>query len=303
MKRLAWLLLFSLSAQAELNVCPRMPVATATSHNWVSAITAGGATTLSQPAFTDVSGSVAASQMPALTGDVTTSAGAVATTIGANKVANSQLAQMSANTIKCNNTAGTANALDCTTSQVNTLLGALSNPMTTGGDVIYGGSSGTPTRLANGTVGQHIQSAGGTSAPTWALNQVTVGSAQTSDGTSGSTSYANPTNQPVVTFTATATAKYRIYAAFPTFDAVAGSIDCFKVNNSSGSATVTYNQEMCYDTTSSGLRTPISIFMVASLTSGTSYTFGIQCKTSGGTCRLNSAIIGGGTALVAEQIE
>lgn len=39
-----------------------------------------------QPAFTDLSGSVAASQMPALTGDVTTSAGAVATTIGAGKI-------------------------------------------------------------------------------------------------------------------------------------------------------------------------------------------------------------------------
>lgn len=34
-----------------------------------------------QPAFTDISGSVAAAQMPALTGDITTSAGAVATTL------------------------------------------------------------------------------------------------------------------------------------------------------------------------------------------------------------------------------
>lgn len=303
MKRLAWLLLFSLSARAQLNVCPRMPVATATSHNWVSAITAGGATTLSQPAFTDVSGSVAASQMPALTGDVTTSAGAVATTIGVNKVANSQLAQMAANSIKCNNTGSTANALDCTTSQVNTLLGTLSNPMTTGADIIYGGSSGTPTRLANGTVGQHLQSAGGTSAPTWALNQVVVGAAQTSNGSSGSTSYANPTNQPTVTFTATSTGKYRIYANFQVFDAAASSTDCFKINNSSGSATITYNAEMCYDTTVAGSRTPMAPFMIASLTATTSYTFNIQCKTTAGTCLINSAITAGGTAVVAEQIE
>lgn len=41
------------------------------------------------------------------------------------------------------------------------------NPMTTGGDVIYGGASGAPTRLANGSVGQVLVSAGGTSAPTW----------------------------------------------------------------------------------------------------------------------------------------
>lgn len=38
---------------------------------------------------------------------------------------------------------------------------------TTGGDLIYGGASGAPTRLANGTAGQVLQSAGSTSAPTW----------------------------------------------------------------------------------------------------------------------------------------
>jgi len=41
------------------------------------------------------------------------------------------------------------------------------NPMTTGGDVIYGGASGVPTRLANGTTGQCLQSNGTTTAPTW----------------------------------------------------------------------------------------------------------------------------------------
>lgn len=41
------------------------------------------------------------------------------------------------------------------------------NPMTTGGDVLYGGASGVPTRLANGTAGQVLRSAGSTSAPTW----------------------------------------------------------------------------------------------------------------------------------------
>ena len=69
------------TANATLITEPRMPIAVAVSHQWVSAISPSGATTLSQPAFTDVSGSVAASQMPALTGDVTTSAGAVATTL------------------------------------------------------------------------------------------------------------------------------------------------------------------------------------------------------------------------------
>lgn len=41
------------------------------------------------------------------------------------------------------------------------------SPMTTGGDLIYGGASGTGTRLANGTAGQFLQSNGTTTAPTW----------------------------------------------------------------------------------------------------------------------------------------
>lgn len=41
------------------------------------------------------------------------------------------------------------------------------SPMTTGGDVIYGGASGTGTALANGTTGQALTSSGGTSAPYW----------------------------------------------------------------------------------------------------------------------------------------
>lgn len=41
------------------------------------------------------------------------------------------------------------------------------SPMTTGGDLIYGGASGTATRLANGTSGYVLTSNGGTSPPTW----------------------------------------------------------------------------------------------------------------------------------------
>lgn len=53
------------------------------------------------------------------------------------------------------------------TSTSMTWTSGLSNPMTTGGDVIYGGASGVPTRLANGSSGQVLTSAGTTLAPTW----------------------------------------------------------------------------------------------------------------------------------------
>lgn len=51
-------------------------------------------------------------------------------------------------------------------STANAAFNALS-PMTTGGDLTYGGASGAGTRLANGSSGQVLTSAGGTSAPTW----------------------------------------------------------------------------------------------------------------------------------------
>jgi hypothetical protein len=53
----------------------------AVANQWINAISTAGAPSSAQPAFSNLSGSVAASQMPALTGDVTTSAGAVATTV------------------------------------------------------------------------------------------------------------------------------------------------------------------------------------------------------------------------------
>lgn len=43
----------------------------------------------------------------------------------------------------------------------------MSNPMTTAGDLIIGGTSGTPDRLAAGTAGYILQTNGSGSAPTW----------------------------------------------------------------------------------------------------------------------------------------
>lgn len=55
------------------------------------------------------------------------------------------------------------------TSSIQTQLdGKMVNPMTTGGDIIVGTSGGVPDRLANGSAGQVLTSAGGTSVPSWA---------------------------------------------------------------------------------------------------------------------------------------
>jgi hypothetical protein len=79
----------------------------AVTSNWLRSYDATtGLFTASQPAFTDISSSVAAGQMPALTGAVTTSAGAVATSPGKIDVLNSsafcQAAGASTTTYTCN---------------------------------------------------------------------------------------------------------------------------------------------------------------------------------------------------------
>lgn len=70
----------------------------------------------------------AGNYITALTGDVTASGpGSVAATIANNAVTNAKLAQMPTLTLKGNNIGGTANALDLTVSQVNTMLGAITS--------------------------------------------------------------------------------------------------------------------------------------------------------------------------------
>lgn len=59
-------------------------------------------------------------------------------------------------------TAGTAVLKNLTAGQF-----AMPNPMTTQGDIIYGGASGAPTRLAKGTASQVLAMNSGATAPEW----------------------------------------------------------------------------------------------------------------------------------------
>jgi len=64
---------------------------TCSASQWVSELATTGALNCSQPNFTNLSGSLAATQLPAFSGDVSTSAGSSTTTIGANKVTSAML--------------------------------------------------------------------------------------------------------------------------------------------------------------------------------------------------------------------
>lgn len=105
---------------------------------------ASGAPTFGSVALaTDVSGTLQAAQFPALTGAITTTAGSLATTLGANTVANSNLTTMAAHTFKGNNTASTGTVLDLTATQLTAELNQFTSllqglvPSSSGGSVTF----------------------------------------------------------------------------------------------------------------------------------------------------------------------
>jgi len=91
----------------------------------------------------------AGSYITALTSDVAASGpGSATATIQANVVTNSKLAQMPTLTLKGNNTGGTANALDLTVAQVNTMLGDVTTMSTFGSSPNANGATITGNNLA-----------------------------------------------------------------------------------------------------------------------------------------------------------
>lgn len=87
---------------------------TCSTSNWFNSLGTNGVFGCSQPSFADLTSSLACSQHPALTGDVTTSAGSCATTISANAVTNAKMATMNAWTMKVNNSSSSATPTDVT---------------------------------------------------------------------------------------------------------------------------------------------------------------------------------------------
>lgn len=115
-----------------------------------------------------LSGTLAATNFPALTGDVTTSAGSVATTIAANAVTNAKLAQVATATFKGRTTSGTGNVEDLTATQATALLDTFTSsakglvPASGGGTTNFLRADGTWAAPGGGGSG-NVTTAGGTS--------------------------------------------------------------------------------------------------------------------------------------------
>lgn len=184
----------------------------------------------------------------ALTGDVTAAGpGSSAATIAAGAVTLGKMASLAANSIIGNNTGSGATPIALTVSQVNTLLGSLSNPMTTGGDIIYGGASGVPTRLANGSATQVLTSQGTTVAPHWATPTTGTVTSVTFTG-DGTVLSSTPSSAVTTTGTVTASLKTQTQntilagpttgsAATPTFRALV-NLDTAPISSLDGSSGV-----------------------------------------------------------------
>ena len=117
------------------------------------AVTLTGAQTLTNKSIvaTQLTGTLQAAQMPALTGDVTTVAGALAATIAAGAVTLSKMANLTASTILGNNTGSAATPIALAPAQVKALL-AITNADVSGLGSLATLSSVNLSTLATGTL-------------------------------------------------------------------------------------------------------------------------------------------------------
>ena len=160
---------------------------------------------------------------------------------------------------------------------------AFGNPMTTAGDVIYGGASGVATRLAIGTAGKVLTVNAGATAPEWATAGGGGGFAQSAtatrtagDLTTSSTTYVDATGL-TVTLTTGATRCLVIFNgnAIVTSTA-AGSIDVAVDGTRMGQA---YGSAIFQG---SGASRSVSFTLLTSVLSAASHTIKIQWKVDNG---------------------
>jgi hypothetical protein len=164
---------------------------------------------------------------------------------------------------------------------------ALTNPMTTTGDMIYSNPGSTPVRLPIGTAGQVLTTISGL--PSWTTQSGSSvfanyqSSQVTTNGNTTSATFVTFSNSPAFTFTPTITGTYKVYASI-TSQQVTSGLGNYRIFNTTGGATLLAESQ---GVNASPTENSVTIQSNYTLTAGTSYVFDIQGKASSGTIELN----------------
>ena len=162
--------------------------------------------------------------------------------------------------------------------------GISSNPMTSVGDIIIGGTNGIATRLPIGTSTQVLTVSGGTAV--WAaaggggsgLDFFASSQVTTDSSTLSGPSFATFSNDPTFNFTPNFTGTYEVYCSAPLESLTSGGA-YVRIHNTVGSATLLNEQPASIFNPSGGnLITSLYTSSIYTLTASTSYTFVLQGK-------------------------
>lgn len=201
----------------------------------------------------------------------------------------------------------TSNGSALTSGTLSVANGGTGATTLTSHNVILGNGASAVGFVAPGTSGNILTSNGTTwtsaAAVSGGSKQVVAGGNVTSDASLNVTSYAAFSPSVTVSFTATANAKYLIWVNITSYALPSDGMH-YQIANTVGSATTVFQDSSEADST--GVRVPMYIYGIFTLSSGVAYTFELQGRcTSGGSnaITLNNASRDNGVTMIAQQIE
>ena len=130
-----------------------------------------------------------------------------------------------------------------------------------------------------------------------------VGTPATSNsGAFNNASYVTPTNSPSASITPTVTGTFKISCSFAWQADSTSSTPFFKIIASSGSPTVVFSQIAVFNNAVATKDTMGYVYMIATLTASTAYTFTLQAKCGTGNLNMVNGDLDNGCAILIERL-